>query len=143
MASNKSVPKEILEHLGEIDDVSIDYDFSRDKYREILELGAELLPEAIKIAKDSEHPRAFEVAFNGMRQLADINDKLLNMQRKKQVLDKDTNGSDSPPALGHVTDGDGESSVYEGTTSQLLSQITSEIQDAEIIESQERKSEES
>jgi hypothetical protein len=93
------------------------------------------------IAKDSEHPRAFEVAFNALRQMADVNDKLLNMQRKKQVLDANKEQETNQGRLGFddgdATDGE---APFKGTTAALLSAIDrakrESIQDADFTEVQ-------
>jgi len=42
---------------------------------------------ALEVAKASEHPRAFEVVGNLMKQLSDVNAQLLDLHEKKQKLD--------------------------------------------------------
>ena len=40
----------------------------------------------LDLAKEGEHPRAYEVALNGIKQVADVTDKLLELQDKMKKL---------------------------------------------------------
>jgi hypothetical protein len=64
-----------------------DYDITRNNLRELLTQGQATLTSAIEVAKQSEHPRAFEVVGNLMKQLADINQQLLDLHQQKAKLD--------------------------------------------------------
>ena len=64
-----------------------DYDKTRGNLHELLVKGQEALNAALEIAKQSEHPRAFEVVGNLMKQLADINQQLMDIHQQKQKLD--------------------------------------------------------
>lgn len=66
-----------------------DYNFVRKNYYEILKGGLEIVPELAELCKEAEHPRAYEVYFKALKDLADVNDKLLDHQRKKQVIDRE------------------------------------------------------
>ena len=59
-----------------------DYDYSRDTYYELLEKGKISLELMIEVARESEHPRAFEVLSGMMKNMADINDKLMDLNKK-------------------------------------------------------------
>ncbi len=65
-----------------------DYEVSRNNLRVILQQGQEALNKALEVAQQSEHPRAFEVVGNLMKQLADINQQLLDLHQQKQKLDE-------------------------------------------------------
>jgi len=65
-----------------------DYEVSRNNMRTLLQQGQEALNSALEVAKQSEHPRAFEVVGNLMKQLADINQQLLDLHSQKQKLDE-------------------------------------------------------
>lgn len=95
----KDTVAKLVSSVDAIDEVEVDHDFSRDAYKQLIEHGLELLPEIMNLAKDSEHPRAFEVAFHGMKLIGDTTDKLLNLHRKKQLLD-DGKGPDDKPIDG-------------------------------------------
>lgn len=67
--------------------IDFDYNKSRLNLHSLLQSGAEALEHALEVAKSSEHPRAFEVVGNLMKQLADVNQQLLELHTKKQKLD--------------------------------------------------------
>lgn len=69
------------------ENINFDYDRSRDNLHGLLVQGQDALMNALEIAKQSEHPRAFEVVGNLIKQLADVNEQLLNLHDKKQKLD--------------------------------------------------------
>jgi hypothetical protein len=76
-----------------------------------LDAGQEALESALEIAKQSEHPRAFEVVGNLIKQLADINHQLLDVHTKKQRL-----GAKEPEQKAtNVTN----NSIFVGSTSEL------------------------
>ena len=67
--------------------IESDYDTARDNLRELLTTGQNALMHALEVAKQSEHPRAFEVVGNLMKQLADVNQQLMDLHQQKQKLD--------------------------------------------------------
>lgn len=69
--------------------VKSDYDYSRDTYYELLEKGKTSLDLMIEVARESEHPRAFEVLSNMVKNLADVNDKLMDLNIKNKDISKE------------------------------------------------------
>jgi hypothetical protein len=69
--------------------VKNDYDYSRDTYYELLEKGKTSLDLMIEVARESEHPRAFEVLSNMVKNLADVNDKLMDLNIKNKDISKE------------------------------------------------------
>ena len=69
------------------ENVDYDYDSARNNLHKLLNQGQDALYHALEIAKQSEHPRAFEVVGNLMKQLADTNEQLLTLSERKQKLD--------------------------------------------------------
>jgi len=68
---------------------------------------------ALEIAKQSEHPRAFDVVGGLMKQLADINGQLLDLTEKRQkLLEKKPTANEQP----HVTN---NNAIFVGSTSEL------------------------
>jgi len=63
-----------------------DYDYSRATYYELIEKGKESLDLMIEVARESEHPRAFEVLSGLIKNLADTNDKLMDLNKKQKDL---------------------------------------------------------
>ena len=57
--------------------IKSDYDYSRETYYDLLEKGRESLADTIEVARHSEHPRAYEVLSGIIKNLSDVNDKLM------------------------------------------------------------------
>ncbi len=61
-------------------DLTTDYDFSRDQYQNLIEKGNSALEELLTIAKEGEQPRAFEVATQLINSLTATTKELLQLQ---------------------------------------------------------------
>lgn len=68
--------------------VDNDYEYSRDTYYDLIEKGRESLELMIEVARESEHPRAFEVLSGMIKGIADVNDKLMDLNKKKKEIEK-------------------------------------------------------
>lgn len=99
-------------------DEKIDYDFekSRNNLHSLLQQGQEALTYALEIAKSSEQPKAFEVVGTLVKQLADINQQMLELHAKKQRLDspRSEKSNNSPEKV--VTN---NNAFFVGTTADL------------------------
>ena len=118
MSSTKT---EIITQDGEIisqseDKIESDYDKSRGNLHDLLLKGQDALNYAIEVAKQSEHPRAFEVVGNLIKQLADVNQQLMDIHQQKQKLD--TPGK--AEASKQVTN---NNAIFVGSTSELAKMI--------------------
>lgn len=113
--------KEIAENkLNEQNEkINRDYNTSRENLLELLQTGKDALDTALLVAKDSEHPRAFEVVGNLMKQIADINEQLIILSERKQKLDGKSNDNNTQQS-GNVTN----NSIFVGSTSELQKLIT-------------------
>ncbi len=108
---------EIITKDGEIlpTDTAIEDDFntSRKNLRELLEQGQTALMHALDVARQSEHPRAFEVVGNLMKQLADVNQQLMDIhQQKKKLEDPGKESKDNKPKTVN-------NNLFVGTTADL------------------------
>ena len=63
-----------------------DYDYVRTNMRDLLATGSDALLDALEVAKQSENPRAYEVVGSLMKNLADMNQQLLDVHQQKQKL---------------------------------------------------------
>jgi len=70
------------------DDVNDDYSFARTNYYELVEKGQEAIDLMLDLARESEHPRAFEVLSGMIKNTADVSDKLMHLQKQKKEVDK-------------------------------------------------------
>ena len=64
--------------------VDNDYKYSRDTYYELVEKGKQSLELMIEVARESEHPRAFEVLSGMIKNISDVNDRLMDLNKKKK-----------------------------------------------------------
>ena len=69
-------------------DLTTDYDFSRDQYQNLIEKGNDALNELLTIAKEGEQPRAFEVATQLINSLTATTKELLQLQKTKSEIEK-------------------------------------------------------
>jgi hypothetical protein len=97
--------------------VNIDYDYetTRSNLHSILAQGQDALTHALSVAKNSEHPRAFEVVGGLMKHLSDINTQLLDLNKKKQQLDNPKSTSKEGPVTNN--------SIFVGSTAELSKMI--------------------
>lgn len=79
---NAALEKEIASKK----DINDDYKFSRDTYKELISTGMGSLDSLAEIARESEHPRAFEVLAKSIKDIGDVTDKLMSLQKNKQDL---------------------------------------------------------
>jgi len=67
-------------------DVDTDYEYSRDNYYNLIEKGQEAIEGILDIAKEGQHPRAYEVAGQLIGQVGQTVDKLQDLQKKLKDL---------------------------------------------------------
>jgi hypothetical protein len=83
--ASKPVPKkEDKDHQDK------DYDYTRAQLYNLIDKGQEAFNGALEVAQESGHPRAYEVAVNAMKQVADTTDKLIDLQKKMKDLESPT-----------------------------------------------------
>ena len=64
-----------------------DYQYARAQLYNIVEKMQESLDTAMEVAQESEHPRAFEVVFNGAKNAADVVDKINDLHKKMKDME--------------------------------------------------------
>ena len=75
----------IVSDKGE--DKEKDYQYARAQLYDIVEKMQETLNGAMEVAAQSDHPRAFEVAFQGAKHAADVVDKIGDLHKKMKDLE--------------------------------------------------------
>ena len=68
------------------DDVDNDHKNSREYYYNLIDQGQEAIAGILEVAKEGQHPRAYEVALAGIKNVADTVDKLQDLNKKLQNL---------------------------------------------------------
>ena len=87
--------KEYLDVTREISykidkDIKDDYEFSRKTYKDLIYTGTRSMDVLAELARESEHPRAFEVLAQTIKNIGDTTEKLMSLQKKKKDLKRDT-----------------------------------------------------
>ena len=95
-----------------------DADYSRSNYYNLIERGNEALEGILEVARESQHPRAYEVAANMIKNLSDVTEKLMILQRQQQEL--------QPKEPAGPTNITVDKAVFVGSTADLLKQIKNE-----------------
>ena len=90
---DKIVPKiipdnsEIVPYKTESgDDIEKDYEYQRENFYNLVEKGSSAIDGILELAKESEHPRTYEVAGNLIKQVAEVTEKLGDLQEKMKKL---------------------------------------------------------
>ena len=76
----------IVSDKGE--DKEKDYQYARAQLYDIVEKMQESLNSAMEVAQQSDHPRAYEVVFNGAKNAADVVDKIQDLHKKMADVEK-------------------------------------------------------
>lgn len=90
-----TVVEQALEVVDGTDEKGVDEDFqlARENIKELIDQGKDVFAEMIQVAKQSQHPRAYEVLGNLMKIAIDANKDLLALRKQKKELVKKTDGS--------------------------------------------------
>jgi hypothetical protein len=102
------------------DPVNADADFARDNIRELVTQGNQAVNELMLIARDGQHPRAFEVLSGLMKNLADMNKDLLEIQKRKKDL---------APKAESQNNLNIDKAVFVGSTAQLVKMLKNQKQE--------------
>lgn len=88
-----------------------DAEYARVNIRALITKGNLAMDNLLHVAKESEHPRAYEVAANMLKNLADMNKDLMEIQKRKKDL------------LPHETKSNSmniDKAVFVGSTTELV-----------------------
>ena len=100
------------------DDVEKDYEYTRANLYSLIEKGQESLNGIMELAGESASPRAYEVAGQIIKSVADTTDKLMEMQKKVKEVDEE-----KTKTTNNVTN----NAVFVGSTSDLSKMIKQEF----------------
>ena len=92
-----------------LEDVDTDYKYQRENFYNLIERGQDAIDGILDVAKNSDHPRAFEVAGNLISQVADVTEKLGKLQSAMKRLKEVPNNAPK-----NVTN-----ALYVGSTAEL------------------------
>jgi len=85
----KEVSGEIEKIASTVDDIKKDYDYTRGNLYSLIEKGQEAINGILELAQESEMPRAYEVAGQLIKNVADATDKLMDLQKKLKDIEEE------------------------------------------------------
>lgn len=78
--------KKTVEDSDIVHDTETDVEFVRDNLKNLISKSSEALEHLSVIAQETEHPRAFEVLSNMIKQTGDLTGELINVQKKRKDI---------------------------------------------------------
>ena len=87
--AEKSLPS-ILQNKDKSQEQNSDYKYSREVFYGLVERGQDAIEGILDIAKESEHPRVYEVAGQLIKTVGETTEKLIDLQAKMKELDVDS-----------------------------------------------------
>jgi hypothetical protein len=74
-----------------MEDIEGDYKYQRENLYTLVERGQDAIEGILNIARESDQPRAYEVAGNLIKNVADVTDKLMILQEKMKSVKSESN----------------------------------------------------
>jgi len=112
----KSEEPKTYQLISSSDEKETDIQHVRTNLYSLIDKGTTAVDNALKVANEMQHPRAYEVAGNLIKNVADLTDKLVNLQKAKQDLQpKEENNVNIDKAV-----------IFNGSTAELLKMIKNE-----------------
>ena len=109
------------------EDKNNDYEYTRETLYDLIEKGREGIEEMIEVARQSEHPRAYEVLATLIKDTAQTSEKLMDLHRKIQTLDQMM--LPAPEKQGSTTN-----NLFIGSTTELQRMLKDLNDEKEIID---------
>ena len=123
---DKIVPKiipdnsEVVPYQAESgDDIERDYEYQRENFYNLVEKGSSAIDGILELAKESEHPRTYEVAGNLIKQVAEVTEKLGDLQEKMRRLKEVPNNA--PKSVTNA--------LFVGSTKELQTMLKDKLKD--------------
>jgi hypothetical protein len=105
--------KDTVPFISKEQDIENDYEYQRQNFYNLVEKGTDAFEGILELAKESEHPRTYEVAGNLIKQVAEVTEKLGDLQEKMKKLSEVPN-----TAPKNVTN-----ALFVGSTAELQKMI--------------------
>ena len=98
------------DEVTKVDEVKKDYDYTRGNLYSLIEKGQEAINGIMEVAGETASPRAYEVAGQLTKSVADTTDKLADLHKKVKDIEED-----NPKKQSTVTN----NALFVGSTSEL------------------------
>ena len=76
----------LIPRPNEPEDMDSDYKYSRENFYSLIERGQDAIDGILDLAKEGEHPRAYEVAGQLIKNVGEVTEKLVDLQEKMKKL---------------------------------------------------------
>ncbi len=119
----KSEIEKIESIASTVDDIKKDYDYTRGNLYSLIEKGQEAINGILELAQESEMPRAYEVAGQLIKNVADATDKLMDLQKKLKDIEEEKIGK-GPTTVNNA--------LFVGSTAELAKLLKQQTQDENI-----------
>jgi hypothetical protein len=122
--SSEEIVEAKIEKISPInDDIKKDYDYTRGNLYSLIEKGQEAINGILELAQESEMPRAYEVAGQLIKNVADATDKLMDLQKKlKDIEDEKT--SKGPTTVNNA--------LFVGSTAELAKLLKQQTENENV-----------
>jgi len=107
-----------------------DFDYTRETLYDLIEKGREGIEEMIEVAKQSEHPRAYEVLAKLIKDTADTSSQLMDLHKKVKEIDKIMAPDTS---LQRLPSGNTTNNLFVGSTTELQ-RMLKDLNKEDVIE---------
>jgi len=85
----EKIPNKKEESVFSSDDIKKDYDYTRGNLYSLIEKGQEAINGILELAQETEQARAYEVAGQLIKNVADATDKLMELQKKLKDVEEE------------------------------------------------------
>lgn len=86
---SETIVENIEKISSTVDDIKKDYEYTRGNLYSLIEKGQEAINGILELAQESEMPRAYEVAGQLIKNVADATDKLMDLQKKLKDIEEE------------------------------------------------------
>ena len=76
----------VQQDMGDVNDAQADYEYQREQFYKLVDRGSVAIDGILELAKEGEHPRAYEVAGQLIKNVAEVTEKLGDLQKKMKEL---------------------------------------------------------
>jgi hypothetical protein len=110
----KKVEEPTYQIVSSEQETEADIQHVRQNLYSLIDKGTQAVDNALQVAKEMQHPRAYEVAGNLIKNIGDLTDKLVNLQKAKTEINqtKEETNVNIDKAV-----------IFNGSTAELLKMI--------------------
>jgi hypothetical protein len=101
-------------------DAEEDYEYSREKFKSLIDRAEGAIDAAMGLAMEAEHPRAFEVVSQMIKNTSDMTTELMKLQKERREIHKEEDKKQE----GNVTN---HNAIFVGSTSELQKMLKDEV----------------